>query len=523
MGFGAEAASPYPHPMPHDVSNPSGRSATSEDPLQLNLFSELDRLSLNEQPVPMAVARAAVSPGWWPLVQPLFEEEAGIAVYECREVAGRLALRASMGNESGPQSIEPLLDQFRANVQRTCGCCGASPPTVLPMAVEGTVHRVCNLCRRRLEAGEAYLAVADDHWRFDGTRRRRTVPRDGATESGEPVAPTKRQCTTLPPDELRATIAEIRSVMASRIVGQQEAVDRVALLAGLHVGGGLARGGRALVLGPSGVGKSSLIEALRDALDAGRWDVPVVFADAQNLSSPGWKGAWVGDLIETALAGESPDSGRARHAVVAIDELHHANVGEDMDGNMRAKRDEIMSSLLGLFGHGVLHLGEIGSAWSSRNALVIGLGAFTGTLDLSHVPAPSDLVRAGIPVELGTRFEEVIMLSPLAEAELLALLRRWPALISLVEVCERLGFGVRIHDETYRRAARALVLGADDATARTAGAWLVTALRHELITALTAGEVRDLVITPDSLEIARAAVPRADGDEPWGESARSLT
>lgn len=275
------------------------------------------------------------------------------------------------------------------------------------------------------------------------------------------------------------------------------------------------------MLGPSGVGKSSLIEALRDALDAGRWDVPFVFTDALDLSSAGWKGASIGDLVQAVLGGDSPDSVRARHAVVVIDELHHANIVEDMDGNMRAKRQEVLASLLGLFGHGVLHLGETGKTWSSRNALVLGLGAFTGTLDLSHVPAQSDLIRAGLPLELSTRFEEVVVLSPLAEGELLALLRRWPALVSLTEVCERLGFLVRIHDEAYRRAARALVLSADHATPRTAGAWLVTALRHELMTALTSGVVRDLVITPDSLEIARSAAPRADGDEPWDESARS--
>lgn len=181
---------------------------------------------------------------------------------------------------------------------------------------------------------------------------------------------------------------------------------------------------------------------------------------------------------------------------------------------MLAKRQEVLASLLSLFGHGTLRLGDGAREWSSRNALVIALGAFTGQLDAERAPAPVDLVAAGLQQEFATRFDEVLVLRRLTEQQLVGLLRQWPVLVSLIEVCDRLGFAVRIADETFTRAARAVVRGGDGSTARTVGGWLVAALREEMIRALRDTESRELVITPDSLAIARASVRRKGPNDP---------
>jgi ATP-dependent protease Clp ATPase subunit len=249
------------------------------------------------------------------------------------------------------------------------------------------------------------------------------------------------------------------------------------------------------------------------------WKLPFVATDALDLTSPGWGGApSVGDLIEAALGKEPPDSARARHAIVVIDEIHHANLSQDLHGNMAAKRQEVLASLLSLLGYGTLNLGEDAKEWSSQNALVIAMGAFTELLDATRSPTPADLVAAGIPHELATRFEEVIVLRPLSERQLLELLRRWPALVSLIDVCARLGYAVRIHDEAFARAARAVIANDDKSTARTAGGWLVAALRSALIEALRDPAVKELEITPDSLSIARPDTRRRRGDDPPGEA-----
>jgi hypothetical protein len=75
----------------------------------------------------------------------------------------------------------------------------------------------------------------------------------------------------------------------------------------------------------------------------------------------------------------------------------------------------------------------------------------------------------------------------------------------LTETCKHLGHEVRILDEAYARAARVVTLGHDASTPRTAGGWLVSALRTALIAALDRPEATELIITPDSLPIPSTA------------------
>lgn len=316
-------------------------------------------------------------------------------------------------------------------------------------------------------------------------------------------------------EELRRVIKEIRARMASQICGLREPSARLSVIGALHVSGGVTRGARALVVGPSGAGKTAIIAALRYALEP--WQLPWVMTDALDLNSAGWSGApSIGDLIEAALGDASPDSARARHAVVIVYEIHHARLIDDATGNSRQKREEVLGSLLALAGGGVVHLGEGTREWSSTGALVIFAGAFTGLVNLRRPLAIEDLVRTGLPLELATRVaEEIIVVEPLPEAELVELLRRWLPLGDLIAVCERLGYRVRVPDQTYARAARVVALRPDSTTVRTAAGWLVTALRHTLISALDAPGIDELVLAPDSLPIPSTILrPRRGGEPP---------
>jgi hypothetical protein len=260
-----------------------------------------------------------------------------------------------------------------------------------------------------------------------------------------------------------------------------------------------------------------LAQALRRSLDP--WELPWVATDCIDLTSPGWSGApSIGKLIEEALGGEPPDSPRGRRAVIVLDEFHHVRVIPGTRGNMAAKRGEVLSSLLGVCGHGLVHLGEGAREYECGRALVLTLGAFSG-LDLTRPVTVRRLAEWGIPLELANRIaEEVVLLKRLPEPDLVALLRRWPALVALTETCTLLGHVVRIPDETYARAARVVTLGHDASTPRTAGGWLASALRGALIRALNEHEPRELVITPDSLPIPATAARRPPPDDPPPES-----
>ena len=406
-----------------------------------------------------------------------------------------------------------------------CGCCGEAPAERHRRRDDETARVVCPSCRTRLDLGDPYLDIADQFWRLDGTRREaRVLDSEHAAAAGSGVVPRNlRPCTILQPDELRRLVGDIRSSMMQRIVGQDEAVAHLALLCGLHVGAGMPLGARALIIGPSGSGKSASIAAMREAL--AEWDVAWVTTDAIDLTSPGWSGApTIGGLIGAAIGNAPRGGSRARRPIVVIDEIHHVGVRHGLDGNMKAKKDEVLSSFLGVVGRGVVHLNESAEAWSSHEALVIGMGAFTGMLDSRKAVATDDVVRAGLPVELATRFEQVIRVAPLAEPELRRLLRQWPALKELEETCTRLGYTVRILEESLRRAARVVTLGLDGSTARSAGGWLVSALRAALIAALADPRVREIVIAPDSLPISPdATTPRRaePPDEPGGWDAPS--
>lgn len=516
-------------------SSPASRDA-ARDASQLELFADeqeptdmsdmSDDFDLRDRTVSV---RAAVSPGWWPLVEDLVYHPY-FTLTRCREVDGRLDVE--MVDEHGAPlagADRAWLDGLRAEVERTCGCCGRRGASARRLTIESGTRVTCGACTERLIAGESYLEIADRYWRLDGSPRPAPVPRStsGAAAAPPDITPAPaygaapaaqptgaRECTALPPDELRALVARFRARMLQDVYGQDDAVGRLALCAALHVGGNLDRGARLLVMGPTGVGKSTLTNAMFAAVRESEWgDLPMIHVDGIDLTSPGWQGVSLAALLEAALAGDDPGSSRARHALIVIDELHHIGVVPDLTGNSLAKRDEVVSSLLPVFGTGLIQLPHSARAWSSREALVIGMGAFERLLDTNELPSVATLVRAGLPKEFASRFEEVVRLTPLPEARLRDLLRAWPALVSLAAVCERLGYRVRVHDEAIAYAARLVTLGAGGASPRTGGGWLVAALRTELVAAMADEGREELAVTPDSLPVPLVAPRKSPPDD----------
>ena len=495
------------------MTHPADGGATAQRALQLELFSNEGRDTAESPAVRRERARAAVSPGWWPYVAALFDPSDNLDVSVCEERDGELVLEAA-SRDSGAARLDAIVAHIREGVADVCGACGARWARPVRLSLADPTRRVCASCEARLRNGESYLAIADDFWRLDGSRRTLTVqPQSPAPVPESVVDELARPIGVLSPDDLRLVIREIHDRLAQEIVGHAEVLARLALLGGLHVGAGLPRGARALIVGPSGAGKTSLLDAFRRAMSP--WGLPTVTVAAGDITSPGWSGApTIAALVEAALGRLAPNSPRARRAVVTIEELAHARVDADATGNMRAKQREVLASLLGLTGYGLpLHLPESRRSWSSDEALVIGVGAFTGLLDLTRPVSVRDIVEAGIPIELATRFaEDVIVMQRLSEEEIIALLHRWPALTSLVDVCGRLGYTVRIAPETYRHAARAVTLAPQALTARTAGSWLVSALRRALLAALGSSRHDEIMITPDSLGIPWTATKPARRD-----------
>lgn len=525
---------------------------------QLPLFSVAAQRRRRPHGIPAEIARASVSPGWWPVVGPLWVDEEAIVVTGCREVHGALHLalvgaselqldpardpRAEEGDEIGAASVRDLsslADQLVRLCAQTCGCCGQRPAG--PRTCRGGLRYVlCECCFETIEGGVPLLVAADAYWRLDGARRLSKLR--GAGASLPPVAPrgssghrghgatatasdtakatTRESFAPLGPSDLRDLVRTLRSSISGEIVGHENAVARLALYGALHVGGGLTHGQRALIVGSSGTGKSSLVRALCRSLLRAGYDLPLVTVDAVELTSPGWSGApSVHELISTAIGDRPHDSPWARRAVIVIDEIHHVGVAPaaQLTGNMAAKRAEVLASLLGLLGHGTLKVGPDHRSWNAQDAMVLALGAFEGLLDPNRRPTVADLGRAGLPVELASRFHDVVLLPALGEGSLAELLRRWPAMDDMRRLCERLGLPVIVHPETISRAARAVTAGCDGATARTAGGWMVSAIQDALVRALDDPTVTSIEIAPDSLRIPRALKKYPPGDSADGD------
>lgn len=484
--------------------------------LQLELFPEA---AAEVRPFRnVSVVRALLPPGWWAIVQPLLSE---VPVELCREVDGRLQIAVATLAGSDAAQIEQHVEHVRGAVAQVCACCGRGG-ALRRQGPEGRIVVICDRCWPLLREGRSVLAVADHFFHLDG--RRRVIPIAIEPRLAQPLkdenpgAPL-RVCGKMSASELRATAAEFRRIMAAQVVAQDEAGARLATLAALHVGGGTP-GSRTLLMGPSGVGKTSLMRALESAFREGGFDVPVVRIDCVELQSPGWSGApSIGEVIAGAI-GDSPlDGPLARRLVVILDEIHHIRSvgspgGSGSSTSVGAKRAEVLASLLGLTARdGVVSVGrEVYRPWASGEAMIVALGAFTGLLDLTRDPTMADLAPH-LGLELASRFEQVIRLRPIPEDALVRMLKQWPALVSLIELASRLGLGTRIHEEAFRRAARAVAHGRSRSTPRTAGGWLVAALQRALDRALVDATVQTLSVTPDDLPISPTEF-RSRGDEP---------
>jgi DNA polymerase III delta prime subunit len=321
--------------------------------------------------------------------------------------------------------------------------------------------------------------------------RARVVPGWRCSCGAQVTAISDDELAPTPPAVLAQAFREVRRRLAERVVGHEGVLARLALMGAKHLHhGGRQRG---LIIGPSGVGKTSLAVALAEALEC-----PAIVWDASVSSEVGWSGVSIAEVMAEMYTSYDRDVLWMSRGILIADEICKLAVRR-AEGSAREHRLGQQKSLLGLLGGGppvrFLENGDKGRPLtvSTDHMLIIGLGAFH---DLPEDPGPSELIAYGYMPEFASRFPVILTLDRLEVGGLVQVFRREiePALTA----AQDFGYRIEVPDAVLFYIATAVAEGSRDVTPRAGAGWLVSAIDMALVRLL------DLDARPGTQLILRA-------------------
>lgn len=214
--------------------------------------------------------------------------------------------------------------------------------------------------------------------------------------------------------------SHIKSRLDEILMGEEDAKSYLASIVFKHLSqtkSHLGSRSHVLVLGPTGTGKSHLIEALRRAID-----VPLVTIDATTLTEVGYHGRDVDQIFDDLLREAGQDLRKAECGIVFVDEFDKLKASFGSERDIRGLG--VQYSLLKILDGSVRQISgqrtsrlQTASALESQKfcthkLLFIFAGAFSDhpeLLELERVEAP-DLSKLGFLHELAARIPNIICL-----------------------------------------------------------------------------------------------------------------
>jgi endopeptidase Clp ATP-binding regulatory subunit ClpX len=295
-----------------------------------------------------------------------------------------------------------------------------------------------------------------------------------------------------------------------------------------------------LMLGPTGVGKTYLVKLI-----ARKIGIPFVKGDATKFSETGYVGADVEDLVRDLVREAGGDVRLAEHGIVYIDEIDKiasaaSSHGPDVSrtGVQRALLKPMEETDVELrVAHDMVSQMEALQDWqrtgkrekktvSTRNILFILSGAFTGLDEIVkrrltrseigfrsaenapadasaswylHRAAAEDLIAYGFESEFVGRLPVTVVLDPLSEQDLFAILRNPNCPVIQGKKADFKAYGIDLHfeDEALRKLA---ALAHRQHTGARGLASVVEATLLKFEKKLPSTEIRRLVVTPDIVD-----------------------
>jgi len=208
------------------------------------------------------------------------------------------------------------------------------------------------------------------------------------------------------PDDFATAYLLFVQELEQRVVGHQDVISTLALCGVQHIAG--IQSQRLLMIGPPGVGKTTLLRSLADVMC-----VPFGLLDITMLAEQNWQGHNLSDFLYDLRT----QHGRAAdRALVLLDELDKVATGGLSDSSTSSDyRRGKQQSLLPLLGRGST-IPVPGGDFAPDSLMIVMAGVFNRLR--GGTPLPPDLIDLGIMPELVERFGTVLRLQSLTAAEL---------------------------------------------------------------------------------------------------------